>query len=89
MSRYVLQRKVDYISKICIKENYVTIHYYWGKESKSFLRSHVRFREREASWLGLKKRIDIYVNDFQHDTIDPRFDIDAIIAHPDLKVERA
>lgn len=56
--------------------------------AKSFPRSAVRLKEQEGSWWQ-RRGINVYVNGNEVEMIDSRFDIDAIIAHPEIDVERA
>ena len=79
--------RVLFIRELAIDKDSVHLRYPIKSQNKSFSRSDVRLKER-AGWLQ-NRGIKVHVNGNGVETIDSRFDIDAIIAHPEVDVERA
>jgi len=85
---YIAQIKVFEIQELVVDADSVYLRYFIGSRDKSFPRPAVCFKERESSWM-YGRGINVYVNGHEVATIDSRFNIDAIIAHPEIDVERA
>jgi hypothetical protein len=84
----VVQIKLFWIQRFIVNGSRVHLKYFIKAENKSFPRSAVRLKEQEGSWWK-RRGINVYVNGHEVATIDSRFDIDAIMAHPEIDVERA
>ena len=85
---YVIQIKIFWVQELIVDRNYIHLKYFMGGSTKTFPRSAVCLKEQEGSWWQ-RRGINVYVNGHEVETIDYRFDIDEIIAHSELEVERS
>lgn len=84
---HLIKLRVLFLRELAVDIDSVHLRYPLRSQNKSFSRFDVRLKERRAGWLQ-QRGIKVYVNGNEVETIDPRFDIDAIMAHPELDVER-
>lgn len=84
---YVIQIKIFWVQELIVDRSYIHLKYFMGGSTKTFPRSAVCLKEQEGSWWQ-RRGISVCVNGHEVETIDYRFDIDEIIAHSELEVER-